>query len=157
MANKVLVAVDESKNSMRAVKYVAQTMRPDASIALLSVLPDATAACGLDSPSLTPLFKANRQAFCTIEDQKRYAVQEFMDEAVQVLLDAGFARKNIKASIRKKKTGIARDILREAKQGGYDTIVLGRKGLSGVKEFLMGSVPTKILSRAEDIAVIVVH
>jgi len=157
MPNKVLVAVDESKNSMRAVKYVAQTMRPDTSIALLSVLPDATAACGLDSPSLTPLFKANRQAFCTIEDQKRYAVQEFMDEAVQVLLDAGFAQKNIKASIRKKKSGIARDILREAKQGGCDTIVLGRKGLSGVKEFLMGSVPTKILSRAEDIAVIVVH
>lgn len=157
MARKILVAVDESRNSMRAVQYVAQTMRPEASIALLSVLPDPTAACGLDSPSLTPLFKESRQAFCSIEDQKRFAVQEFLDKAVQLLLDAGFDRKNIKAAIRKKKSGIARDILREAKQGGFDTIVLGRKGLSAVRDFLMGSVPTKILSRAEDIAVIVVH
>ncbi|MBW2566685.1 MAG: universal stress protein, partial [Deltaproteobacteria bacterium] len=57
MAKKILVAVDESKNSMKAVEYVAKSMQPAGTVTLLSVIPDATAACDLDSPSLTPLFK----------------------------------------------------------------------------------------------------
>ncbi|MBW2285729.1 MAG: universal stress protein [Deltaproteobacteria bacterium] len=43
MSGNILVAVDESKNSLRAVQYVADTVRTDAQITLLSVLPDATA------------------------------------------------------------------------------------------------------------------
>ncbi len=50
----------------------------------------------------------------------------------------------------------AGDILREAKEGGYGTIVLGRRGLSGPPEFLMGSVTNKVLSRAKGFAVWIV-
>ena len=157
MSSKILVAVDESKNSMRAVKYVARTARIDADITLLSILPDPTSACGLDAPSLTPLFKANRQAFCTLEDQKLASVRQFADGAREFLLKAGFGAKNVRVNIRKKQSGIARDILKAAEKGGYDTIVVGRKGLSSVKEFLMGSVPSKILSRAANMAVVVVN
>jgi len=129
----------------------------DAQITLLSVLPDATAACGLDGASLSPLFKANRQAFCTIEDKKRVAIQDFISEARDILIKTSFPSKNVHTRIRKKKSGIARDILKEAGSGQYDTIVLGRKGLSGVKDFFMGSVPHKILNRAQKIAVILVN
>ena len=71
MAKKILVAVDESKNSMNAVKYVAGGMEKTGTVTLFSVLPDATAACGLDSPALTPLFKQSRKTFCAIEDTKK--------------------------------------------------------------------------------------
>jgi len=75
MAKKILVAVDESKDSMKAVNYVARGMEKTGTVTLFSVLLEATAACGLDSPSLTPLFRDNRQAFCAIEDAKKDTVR----------------------------------------------------------------------------------
>ena len=50
----------------------------------------------------------------------------------------------------------AGEILREAKDGDYGTIVMGRRGLSKVHEFLMGRVTNKVLSRAEGFAVWIV-
>lgn len=50
----------------------------------------------------------------------------------------------------------AGDILKEAREGGYGTIVMGRRGLSKVGEFLMGRVTHKVLNRAEGLAVWIV-
>jgi len=156
MAKKFLVAVDESKNSMKAVKYVATNMNSNATVTIFSVLPDATAACGLDSPALTPLFRDNRQTFCALEDAKKDAVKAFTEKAKKSLVQKGFASKNLTIKIRKKKAGIARDILKEAQQGKYDTLVIGRRGLSGIKQFLLGSVSEKIVKTAKRVSVVVV-
>jgi nucleotide-binding universal stress UspA family protein len=156
MASKILIAVDESKNSMKAVNYVAKGMNSAATVMLFSVLPDATAACGLDSPSLTPLFRQNRQTFCAIEDTKKDTVNAFMQKAKKVLVESGFASKNVAVKIRKKKSGIARDILKEAERGKYDTLVIGRRGLSGIKQFLLGSISDKVVKFAKKASVVVV-
>jgi nucleotide-binding universal stress UspA family protein len=50
----------------------------------------------------------------------------------------------------------AMDILQEAKEGNYGTIVMGRRGLSKVREFLLGRVTNKVLQRAEKFAVWIV-
>lgn len=156
MARKILVAVDESNSSMKAVKYVSKAMEKTGSVTLFSVLPDATAACGLDSPALTPLFRGNRQTFCAIEDTKKETVKRFMEDAKGVLVKAGFPSKKVAIKVRKKKAGIARDILKEAQQGKYTTLVIGRRGLSGIKQFLLGSVSNKIVALAKKVSVIVV-
>ncbi|MBW2171923.1 MAG: universal stress protein [Deltaproteobacteria bacterium] len=156
MTKKILVAVDESKNSMKAVKYVANGIQPTGKVTLFGVLPDLTAACGLDSPTLTPLFNRNRTAFCAIEDAKKDHVKDFMDKAKTALVEGGFPSKNVTVKIRKKKTGIARDILKEAQHGKYDTLVIGRRGLSGIKQFLFGSVSNKVVHLARNVSVIVV-
>lgn len=41
--------------------------------------------------------------------------------------------------------------------GGYGTIVLGRRGLSQVEKFTMGSVSSKTLQLAEEMAVWIVQ
>lgn len=156
MAKKILVTVDESKDSMKAVNYVARGMEKTGTITLFSVLPDATAACGLDSPTLTPLFRKSRQAFCAIEDTKKDTVKAFMQKAKKVLVESGFASKNVAIKILKKKTGIARDVLKEVERGKYDTLVIGRRGLSGVKQFVLGSVSNKIVKFVKKASVIVV-
>ena len=157
MANKILLAVDNSKNALKAIKYVAKTVRPTSTVTLLSVLPDPTAGCELDGPSLAPIFKANVKTFCTIEDAKKSAVEGFMEEAKKTLVKAGFSAKNVAIRIRKKKVGIARDILKEAEKGKYDTLVIGRRGLTGIKQFVFGSVSNKIVQLARGIAIIVVE
>lgn len=157
MANKVLLALDNSKNSLKAVRYVAKTLKPDSMVTMLTVLPDPTAACGLDGPSLIPIFKKNIKTFCTIEDAKKAAMQGFLDEAKKRLVEAGFSPKNISVRIRKKKAGIARDILKEAKAGKYDTVVMGRRGLTGVKQFVAGSVTNKTFQFAQNVTLIIVE
>ena len=156
MAKKILLALDNSKNSLKAVKYVATTVNTNAAITMLSILPDPTAACELDGPSLAPIFKKNVKTFCTIEDAKKAAVVGFMEEAKKTLVKAGFPSKNIAIRVRKKKAGIARDVLKEADRGKYDTIVIGRRGLSGIKQFFFGSVSHKVVQLAQNASVIVV-
>jgi nucleotide-binding universal stress UspA family protein len=156
MAKKILVAVDESKNSLKAVDYVARSMQATGTVTLFSVIPDATAACDLDGPSLTPLFRKSRKAFCAIEDTKKDHLKAFMEKAKKVLVEGGYPSKNVTIKIRKKKTGIARDILKEAQRGKYTTVVIGRRGLSSVKQFLFGSISNKVVQLAKDVSVIVV-
>jgi nucleotide-binding universal stress UspA family protein len=157
MANKVLLALDNSKYSLKAVRYAAKTLKPDSMVTMLTVLPDPTAACGLDGPSLIPVFKRNLKTFCTIEDAKKAAMEGFLEEAKKRLVEAGFSSKNISIRIRKKKVGIARDILKEAKSGKYDTVVMGRRGLTGVKQFVAGSVTNKTFQFAQNITLIIVE
>ena len=108
MENRILIAVDNSKNALKAVKYVAKTARPTSVVTMWSILPDATAACELDGPSLAPIFKENSRAFCAIEDAKKSAVQGFMEEAKKILVKAGLASKNIACRARKKSAAIHR-------------------------------------------------
>lgn len=72
----------------------------------------------------------------------------------EVPLEKGFAADRVTTKIRPKKRGIARDILAEARSG-YDLIVIGRHGLSGIKAFFSGSTSNKVFNYAKDIAVLI--
>lgn len=156
MEKKCLIPVDRSMGSLKAVDYVAKNINADAAVTLLSLLPDPNPVCELDGPSLSPLFKENIKTFCATEGAKRSAVEGFMEEAKKTLVKAGFPSGNVSIRLRKKKGSIASDILKEASLGKYDTLVMGRRGLSGVSKFLSGSVCDKVLRRAKDVSVVVV-
>jgi len=155
MGEKILVAFDDSENAMRAVEYIARTFTKEQQITLFCVVPDTAALCDMNSPSLTPYFVEKQAIFCGLEDQKKELIDEAMQKAKELLVTAGFEEKNITPKVQTKKKGVVRDIIDEA-HSGYDTIVLGRRGLSGVKEFILGSVSQKVLHLARDISVIVV-
>jgi nucleotide-binding universal stress UspA family protein len=153
MAKKILVALDESQNAMRAVEYIARSFTADHEVTLFHVALDTAAICNMNSPELTPYFTAQQITFCSLEDKKKELVRKAMDEARTRLIGVGFQEKKITTKIETRKKGVARDILAEA-QSGYDTIVMGRRGLSGVSEFLMGSVSQKVLNNARGISVV---
>ena len=155
MGQKILVAFDDSENAMRAVDYIASSFSKEHEITLLSIIPDTAAICDMDSPSLIPYFQERQASFCVIEDQKKGLVDEALQKAKGLLVTSGFDEKNISIQVQTKDKGIVRDIINEA-NAGYDTIVVGRKGHSGVKEFILGSVSQKILHLARDVSVIVV-
>jgi nucleotide-binding universal stress UspA family protein len=90
-----------------------------------------------------------------LEEKKKKLVNEAMQKAKRILLDAKFEEKNITIKSEIKKRGIARDIITEAK-AGYNVVVMGKRGLSGIKDFILGSVSQKVFNTAKDISVLVV-
>ncbi len=156
MGHKILIAMDDSENAMRAVEFVAKTSLPEHKITLFSVIPDTSAICDMNSPELTPHFLAHQIEFCSIEDKKRELVEKAAQKAKDALQKAGFDEKYISIKVVTRKKGIARDIIDEA-HSGYDTIVMGKKGHSGIKEFFLGSVSQKVLHGAKDLSVLLVN
>jgi len=156
MDKKILVAVDDSENAMRAVEFVAQFFSPDNKITLFNVLQDTAAMCEMNSPELTPYFVSQQSSFCLLEDKKKELSETALQNAKSKLMDAGYAEKNITIKSKIKKRGVARDIIEESKSG-YSLIVLGRRGLSGIKDFVLGSISHKVFNGAKDTSVLVVN
>lgn len=156
MEKKLLVAFDDSENAMRAVHFVARWFASDSRVTLFNVVADTEALCEMNSPELTPYFKAQQSSFCTLEEKKRSLVETALEKAVGVLRAAGFAETQIAVKVETKKNGIARDVVREAEQG-YDVLVVGRRGASGIKEFILGSIAQKIFQLAKEVSVVVVN
>lgn len=156
MAKKILIAMDDSANALRAVQAVAETFTPDSQVTLFSVLPDTAALCEMNSPELTAYFQSQQVVFCALQDQKKRVIDEALSRAREMLVGAGFAAARIALKAQQRKKGVARDIVAEAREG-YDLIVIGRRGMSGIKEFFVGSVSQKVLHAAQDISVLMVN
>lgn len=157
MERKMLVALDDSKNAMRTIEFITRTFSPfEKDITLFSVLPDTAALCDMNSPELTPYFLTETSSFRQIEEQKKQLVLKALEQAKGQLVAAGFDKDRIQLKVQIKKAGIARDIIEEAK-GGYAMIIMGRRGLSGVQEFILGSVSQKVLHSVKDISVLIVN
>lgn len=157
MAKKILIAFDESENSMRAVDFIGTNFAADCSVTLFNVLLDTEAMCAMESPELTPYFKAEQSAFCSLEDKKKELVSQAMQKARRDLVNCGFNTDRVETKTVVREKGVARDIIKEIQNGGYDLVVLGREGLSGVKEFFLGSVPQKIIQGAKNVSVLLVE
>ena len=156
MNNKLLVAFDDSENAMRAVEFISKYFTSDHNITLFNVLPDSAVLCAMNSPELTPYFLSQKSSFCILEDKKKDLINEAMQKAVDKLVAAGFDKKNIEIKIENRRIGIARDLIAES-QSGYDVVILGRRGLSGIKEFLIGSVSQKVLHAVKGVSVMIVN
>ncbi len=156
MAQKILIAMDDSPNAQRAVRFVARGFSPDNAITLFSVMLDSSTLCAMESPELTPLFKSHQSQFCALEEKKRELVNLALQQAKEELVTAGYAADRIRITVQEKAKGVAQDILKESRQG-YDLIVIGRHGVSGVKDFFLGSTSQKVFNGARDISVLVVN
>jgi nucleotide-binding universal stress UspA family protein len=156
MGHKILIAFDESDNARRAVEYIADMFPRDAEITLFSVLQDSAAICDMNSPELTPYFKSQQNAFCVLEDKKKGLVSNAGQRAMEFLVDNGFQKERISVKIKNKKASVAKDIVEEARSG-YDLVVLGRRGLAGIKEYFLGSISQKVLHMAPDVSLLFVN
>lgn len=150
-SRKILLAVDVSENSHRAVVYAGDfTASTESEITLYHVV--RSFGMGIvDENSI--LDEEMKERFV---EEVQNDVPRMFSRHTESLRRCGVARSSISSKHTFPSYSRAADILREAKEGGYGTIVLGRRGLSEAPEFLMGSVANKVLSRAKGIAVWIV-
>jgi nucleotide-binding universal stress UspA family protein len=157
---KMLIAVDGSESSLRAVEYAATQFSglSDIMITLLNVLPYPPAPLWDDGHIPRGEEKEERQR--AIERWlagQRARSEPLFDMAISVLTRQGISIGQIERKTISDSIDVAASILEEAKDGDYQTLVLGRRGLSPVKKFLMGSVTAKIISHGAGMAVCVVE
>lgn len=134
---RVLVAVDGSDNAMRAVDLVAGMLGGfDYSVGLVTVL-RAVAQPERDS--------AAESAFNDFLEDIEPQVRTSLNQAQERLSAAGFDDSRLTLEIVRGAESRAAAIVGTADQGGFDTIVLGRRGLSRVQQFFAGRVSTKVL------------
>ena len=156
MGKKILVAFDDSENAIRAVEFLANTFTTEHRITLFSVLQDSAALCDMNSPELTPYFKEQQHSFCTLEEKKKSLLSSALEQAKDILVKAGFSDENIDMKLDFKAKGVARDIVNEA-INGYDLVILGRRGISGIREFFFGSVSQKVLHSAGNVSIMIIN
>ena len=160
---RILLAVDDSETSARAVKYVGSLLRgsPDTEITLFHVLKPMPRGLlehgGSENPAAeTKLGEQLRQ------DQQTWIREESESEcpvlikARETLTHSGFDRGRVELRIGHEED-VDRNILEEGRSGKHDTIVVGRHGASRVKRLFGGGVTDQILRDAEGFAVWVVE
>lgn len=143
---KILVALDGSENAMLAVDYLAATLGGfDFKINLFHVIR------GTQEVEFPFLFLSKE----SLEEATR-EIESAFDKAKRRLTDAGFISEQIGTKIVVSARSRAGAIVKEAREGDYGTIVMGRRGLSKVQEFFMGRVSNKIINTIRNRAVWVV-
>jgi len=143
-ARNILIAVDASEHSLEAVRYVGQLIPVEgAGITLFHVL-NPVPDCFWDTTSI-PCFERQPIGTAGWQAQQERIIHDFMDRAIRLLLGLGYPREAISVLIRERELGIARDIAREA-QTGYDALVVGRRGMSAVRDLIIGSIAHKLVN-----------
>jgi nucleotide-binding universal stress UspA family protein len=145
----VLVAVDTSENSRRAVLYVADFLGgvPGFRVTLLSIVPE---------PS---------EDYFETDEERRDWIEKHSTEAEvmlrnyrEVLMRAGFPEEKITVRVAVRNCpSIAECIMDDQKKLGCCTIVLGRRGITKKEEVLYGSTSNKILHSVNNCAVWVIE
>ena len=78
-----------------------------------------------------------------------------MENGKNIFLRAGFPEESVKVVIRDREMGIARDILKEAKDG-HSCLIMGRKGMSKLRDLILGSISIKLIQKVSFVPLIVV-
>ena len=147
MEKKILVAVDTSNHSAKAVRYAAEIYETlkDVKLTLLHVQP-AISQYILDEVKKSP--KANAELKKMMR-KNNAAAQQLLDMLKQKMTRIGASGADIEITTRPRVLGVAKDILEYSVAGSFDAVILGRRGLSGIAEYFAGSVSANIVNNSD--------
>ena len=142
---KILVPLDGSDRALNTARYIAK-IDPFLHMHIVlfhvfSSVPEGYWDLEKDPRSTSTV----RQVKPWEVEQKR-KIEQNMLMAEQYLVKAGFPSAHINIKIQKRKKGVARDIIREA-HNGYTAVVARRRGMTGLRGIVLGSVATKLIEK----------
>lgn len=146
---KILIALDASENAMRAIRYSGEIAgnTPGFHVTLLHVMRHPAR----DHYPSEEEWKQGCDSF-------RIKGERILSEGVELLHTYGLNNEFVSTMmIKAQGVSIAAEILKVQQEGGYGTVVVGRRGVSKAEEFLFGSVSNKIVHYAAHCTVWVVE
>jgi len=155
---KILIPYDGSQAAHKALEWAAHLVRAGGeaieNVTLLRVIGGGYLARHLHNVDLRVTHMDEVSAW-------RRMRQHHLDQEILPLLEEGkrsLQDKGVGANIETKvaEGKIGEEIIRLADKGGYNAIVIGRRGLSPVKGMLLGSVTRRVLSLAQKVTVFLV-
>ena len=135
MYKKILVGIDWSNASLKAAEKAADlAYKMETELTLLTVVPPPTVFLGeLLTPEIidtTPLANATREKLRELAEKLR-ASREGLKVNYDVIIGEP-----------------GDELVEYAMDNGYDLIVLGKRKLSGLERFILGSVTKKVLEKS---------
>jgi nucleotide-binding universal stress UspA family protein len=152
--NKVLVAVDGSKQAFETARYAAgMLVGCGARIVLYHVAMNIGEA--FYDMGINPAGRQQLAAIRAWEHEQRKAADDLVAKAGRIMEKEGVARERITLKAEPRIIGIARDIVKES-YNGYDAVIIGRKGHHLIKGLVLGSVANKLIERLRHVTLWVV-
>jgi len=151
---KIMLAYDGSELALDSVRYIGEVFPSDRTEVVIfyveTKIPRSfwRMESELDFRFRSPEIRASMA-------ERKKAVNLAMEKAEQHLLDSGFSGDAIHTVVHIKNQGIVKDIVEESHRG-YDALVIGRKGHSRLKDFIVDTLPMKLLGKIRNIPLIVV-
>ena len=156
----VLAAVDDSDYAERMIVHLAEYLAPfsEARVTLFHVMPAEPPEFWDDGHILDDSERSERE---TIVAKWSAVHEEKMDgiftKARETFTNSGMEQGPINTKVQARTRGIARDIIAEADRGNYNILAFGRRGLSAISDFNLGSRAAKMLQSTRDCTLIVVN
>lgn len=149
--DKIMVAVDGSESSLRAVDHISfMLMRnPNVAVTLLHVMSNAKE---FYEESLDEEPSAELEDLVSSDDKKR--IDQFYSTAVKKFKDAGLSESQIDIQTVEGRRRPGKVIIEIAEKGNFGTVVIGRRGIN--KAFFTGSVSHYVINKASACALWVV-
>ncbi len=151
---KILVAIDESDQSFDVIRYISNiqfSQTPE--IVLFHVITRVEQTFWDMGVGLVSIGRIVETAAWDVDRKKN--AQELMSRAFDVMVQSGVPRDSIRVCIHHCCEGVARDIAKES-LNGYDAVVVGRKGLSILRDMVLGSVAVKLIEKLSHVPVWVI-
>ena len=140
MQKKLLITVSDNTSYLHGARFVGSFFRNklQVSATLFYVAPHAGTAG-----------RARGSAHIKLGNDAagRKRAEEALHAARKMLCDRGFSDDNVTTKLVYREFGTVKDILREAKKGAYDAVVLGRRGYMLFESVFSTSVTKEILDR----------
>ncbi len=148
-ARKFLVTVDSCENSKRVLDKAGWLLGEAGpmEVMILHVVSPQIAK------EMASMWTGLIEMEATIEKRLIDDAQDMLSQAKTYLTEMDVPAFGIKTRLETRAAGVAQTILKEAREGGYGSVMIGRRGISRTKRFLFGSVSNKIVQEARDMAV----
>jgi nucleotide-binding universal stress UspA family protein len=146
-STRVLAAVDGSESALRAVDHISFMLsgNPEVRVCFLHVTPRLKDYCEINFGMETG---GGLEAVMGQEDRR--CMDDFFPAALAKLRGAGFRDSQVETQTAATFLGVGETILKAAREGGFGTIVMGRRGLS--KSFFGGKVSYTVSQKLSDAA-----
>jgi nucleotide-binding universal stress UspA family protein len=152
--NRLLLAIDGSDMSSTVVDYAGAVFPKENTELVLyhvkSDIPESFWDIGKK-----PEFQARLSSIRSWSAEQQKTTDAFLEQARLSLMSAGFSDDAVTIKVQHKKSGVSRDILKEA-SGNYTAVVLGRTGISRLKDVILGSTAIRLIGKLLNTPLIVV-